>query len=181
MQPFSNPPETQPAKRRFPLKWQDILALAVIAIVAYKLLIAPRIFEDRPFVAPAVQARTLDGAPFSLAAERGHVVFLDFWASWCVPCKLSLPLVEHYAHDHPGSRIYAVNVGEPENVVRAFAHDHALERVVPDTQQAIASQFGVTVFPTMVVIDAKGFVRARWLGLNPAIGAAMANADTRLK
>jgi len=52
---------------------------------------------------------------------------------------------------------------------------------VLDPQQNIAAQFGVTAFPTIVVIDAKGFVRAKWLGFNPAIGAAMSNADASLK
>lgn len=187
MQPSLNPPEEgalappPPRKRRMALQWQDIVALVVVAIVAYKLLIAPRIFENRIVAAPPISASMLDGPAFSLAAQRDHVVFLDFWASWCEPCKLSLPLVEHYAHAHPGSRVYTVNVGEPVDVVRTFARDHNLDRVILDPQQDIAAQFGVTAFPTMVVIDAKGFVRAKWLGLNPAIGAAMSNAEASLK
>lgn len=172
----------KPAPRRRFINWADALALLVIAFVAYKLLLEPRRFEaPHAIAAPIVRADALDGAPFDLVAQRGHVVFLDFWASWCVPCKISLPLVEKYARDHPASRVYAVNVGEPVGVVREFARAHQLGRVVLDPQQGLAAQFGVSAFPTMVVIDAGGFVRAKWLGINPAIGAAMANAEAGLK
>jgi len=181
LQQSSTPAEIEaPApRRRFRLHWQDWLSIAIVAVVAYKLLIAPRTFGP-PVPAPALVAAQLDGPRFDLSHERGHVVFLDFFASWCEPCKISLPLVERYARDHPQSRVYTVDVGDPLPVVRSFARSHHLDRVVIDSDERIAKRFGVDGFPTMIVVDADGAIRTRWAGLNPAIGLAMQHAQSDL-
>lgn len=159
----------------------DVLALLVIAFVVWKLVIAPRNFSQsaaRP--APHVTLASLRGAPFVLAAHRGRVVFLDFYASWCEPCRVSLPLVERFARNHPEADVIPVDVGEPQQIADAFAKQFALQHVTLDSQKLAASWFGVVGFPTMVVIDPNGNVRATWPGLNPAIQLNMANAVSQL-
>jgi thiol-disulfide isomerase/thioredoxin len=158
----------------------DVAALALLALALWKVFVAPRFFE-----APKVRAKTftlpaLAGGTYTLPAHPGRVVFLDFWASWCVPCRASLPLVERFAQDHPDVSVIAVDTGEPQEAGRAFAHQHGLNRVVFDTDTAVAGAFGVYGFPTLVVVDPAGFVRATWRGLNPAIAAAMDRARTSL-
>lgn len=159
-----------------------MLALLVIAFVVWKLAIAPRnLSQSQARPAPHVQLASLEGAPFVLTAHAGRVVFLDFYASWCEPCKISLPLVERFSRNHPEVDVIPVDVGEPRPIAQAFAKQYHLRRATLDDHKLAAAWFGVVGFPTMVVIDAKGNVRATWPGLNPAIQLNMANAAAQLR
>lgn len=156
----------------------DVLAILLIAFAVWKLFVAPRIFvgKEAAVPAPAVALPLLGGGTFELARQRGHVVFLDFWASWCEPCKLSIPLIEHYKSTHPDALVISVDAGEPIPVVTQFAREKKMKSVAFDPQMAVSDAFGVGVFPTMIVVDADGKVRAKWIGFNPLIETAMDNA-----
>lgn len=173
---------------RFPLTPQwffsrllDVAAAAMILLVIYDLFVAPRFLAPAGAErAPLFAAAALEGPRYRLPERPGKVVFLDFWASWCVPCKLSLPLVEHFARSHPDVEVFAVNVGEPAEVAAKYAREHGLEHVLLDTDQRIMSLYKIVGFPTLVAIDPDGFVRGRWPGLNPAVEAAMGHARETL-
>ena len=158
----------------------DVLALAVILFAAYKLVVAPRYLEAPGQRAMALALPAMDGGTFALGARKGRVVYLDFWASWCEPCRLSLPLVERFARSHPEVDVMAVDVGEPPVVASEYARAHKLAGVVFDRDGLAASGLGVVVFPTIVVVARRGFVRAKWTGFNPAIELAMAHAEEGL-
>jgi cytochrome c biogenesis protein CcmG/thiol:disulfide interchange protein DsbE len=155
----------------------DAVAIALVAFIAYRLLVAPRsLSESAAYPAPAAHFQTLSGAPFALEKQRGHVVFLEFYATWCTPCRVSLPLVEAFARSHPQVRVVAVDVGEPRYLAAAFARQNALANVVIDPRALSRGFFQLDGFPTMVVIDPQGRIRATWEGLNPAIQLNMAHA-----
>lgn len=159
----------------------DVLAIALVAFVAYRLLVAPRSLpESAAYPAPAVHFQTLSGASFALEKQRGHVVFLEFYASWCTPCRVSLPLVESFARSHPQVRVVPVDVGEPRELAAAFARQYSLTGVAIDPRALSRGFFQLEGFPTMVVIDARGRIRATWQGLNPAIQLNMAHAAKTL-
>ena len=130
--------------------------------------------------APHVVLSTLDGKAFTLTAHRGRIVFLDFFASWCTPCKASLPLVARFARRHPEVDVVPVDVGETPRIAAHFAREVGLKSVALDRDQIAASWFGIVGFPTMVVVDPRSRVRATWPGLNPAISLNMANAESQL-
>ena len=165
-------------------KWSrlwDVLAIAVIGFVVWKLLIAPRTLSAaNAYPAPHATYARLDGGAFHLAQARGKVLFLDFYASWCEPCRISLPLVERYAHAHPEIQVLPVDVGEPRTVARDFAVRMHLGNVALDPSGLSRGFFQLEGFPTMVVIDPQGRIRATWSGLNPAIGLAMNHAERSL-
>ncbi|HVN68519.1 MAG TPA: TlpA disulfide reductase family protein [Candidatus Binatia bacterium] len=158
----------------------DAAAVAAIAFALWKIFVAPRSFDSPGYPAPHAVYERLDGGSFGVAQHRGHVVFLDFFASWCVPCKLELPLVESWSRAHPGSIVVPVDVGEQRTVAAAFARRYSLQNVALDPSSTARALFAVEGFPTLVVIDSTGHVRARWEGLNPAIALAMSNAQQRL-
>lgn len=159
----------------------DALAVVAILFVLWKLLVAPRsLRESDAQPAPQVNLATLSGPPFALASHRGRVVFLDFWATWCEPCKLSLPMVERYARAHPEVDVVPIDVGEPRTVVSDFAAAYKLRHVALDDRHLAANWFGVNGYPTMVVIDPKGNIRASWPGFNPAVELNMAHAEAQL-
>lgn len=159
----------------------DVLALLVIGFVAWKIFIAPRaLAPSRAYPAPQVSYERLDGGTFTIASARGHVLFLDFFASWCEPCKLESPLVQRYARKHPEVRVVSVDVGEPRAVAQAFAKRTRMNDVVIDPTSRSSGFFQIQGFPTIVVIDPNGKIRATWSGFNPAIDLAMSNAQHSL-
>ena len=172
------PADATPGRRRsWIARGIDVLAALILIAAIYRFAIAPRLFPAGPVAAPPVQLARLDGqGRFSLAAQRGHVVFLDFWASWCEPCQASIPLVERYARTHPDARVIAVDSGEPAELAGAFARKHGMQNVVLDPDSQVTAAFGVSGYPTMVVIGPDGMVRAKWVGFDPAIEEAMAQA-----
>jgi thiol-disulfide isomerase/thioredoxin len=159
----------------------DVLAVAAIAFAVWKIFIAPRAFMAAgAHPAPHAVFERIDGDRFRVADQHGHVVFLDFYATWCVPCKIEVPLVKGWAHSHPEAVVVPVDVAEPLSVAAAFARRYGLTNVALDPQASSRALFGVAGFPTLVVIDPAGNVRAKWQGLNPAIALAMSNAQKNL-
>ncbi len=172
----------QPARRRFNFArvW-DLLAVVAIAFAIWKIFVAPRSFNAAgSHPAPNAVYPLLDGGSFRVADERGQVVFLDFYATWCEPCKIELPLVERWWRSHRNAVVVPVDVGESRAVTAAFARRYSLANVALDPQTNAPALFSVGGFPTIVVIDPAGYIRAKWEGLNPAIALALSNAQTHL-
>ncbi len=161
--------------RRWAARGLDLLAVLVVLAALARFVVLPALRHRTLVQAPAVRLATLDGRPFDLADRRGRVVFLDFWASWCDPCRASIPLVQHFARTHPGVVVESIDVGEDLRTVRPFAERFAMRDVALDPTQATAHAFAVDGFPTVVAIDPAGRVRARWIGFDPGIEDEMAS------
>jgi cytochrome c biogenesis protein CcmG/thiol:disulfide interchange protein DsbE len=112
-----------------------------------------------------------------LDALRGRVVYLDFWASWCAPCRQSFPWMEEMrkAHQADGLTVIAVNVDHD----RADA-DRFLKQLHPgfdvrfDPEGTLAQRFKVSGMPASLIIDRHGAVRFTHVGFWPAQGAVAA-------
>ena len=155
----------------------DVLALIVIAFVVWKWFVAPRALDHRnAYPAPKLTYKLLNGQTFSLSAQHGHVVFLDFWATWCEPCKVELPLVQKFAQAHPDAVVLPINVGESLPVVKTYVREHNLGNVGLDPGAISQGYFQLDGFPTVVVIDPQGKIRATWQGFNPAVTSNMSTA-----
>lgn len=108
---------------------------------------------------PALQLPALDGQPWTLAAARGHPVLLNFWASWCEPCRAEMPSLQQLAAQHQGQglQVMAINYREGEAAVRRFLAGTGLALpVLYDRDGAAAKAFGVRTFPGTVGIDRQG-------------------------
>ncbi len=184
MQQSSSPSNrSEDQKRGFPrARLWDVAAALVLGFAIWKIFIAPRSFGAASTAAPAPHAvfTRLDGSQFRVAGARGRLLFLDFYASWCVPCKVQMPLVTAWAKAHPGALVVPVDVAEPRAAVAAFAGTHGLGDVAMDPHGDSQGIFGIDGFPTVVVVDPQGRIRAKWQGLNPAISLAMTNAEKTL-
>ena len=107
---------------------------------------------------PPLAGTDLQGKAWDLAALRGRAVLVNFWATWCAPCKEEMPALQTLA-ELEGERlaVLAVNAREPLPRVRRYAQATGLTLpVLPDPQGAITRAWGVTVFPTTVLIDREG-------------------------
>ncbi len=154
----------------------DVLAVAIVLVAVARFVVLPRLPHRTVVQAPAVTLATLDGGRFDLQRSRGRLVFLDFWASWCDPCRASIPMVQHFARTHPGVIVESVDVGEDPRTVRPFAARFTMRDVALDPDQIAAHAFAVDGFPTLVAIDGTGRIRARWIGFDPGIEQEMASA-----
>jgi thiol-disulfide isomerase/thioredoxin len=161
--------------RRWAARGLDALAVVVVLVAVVKFLVLPHLSQRQIVQAPPVKLATLGGDRFDLERSRGHLVFLDFWATWCDPCRESIPLVQHFKHEHPHVQVVSIDVGEPVDLVRPFAERFKMGDVALDPDLTVAHAFGVTGYPTMFAIDGTGRVRARWIGYNPNIERDMAD------
>jgi thiol-disulfide isomerase/thioredoxin len=122
--------------------------------------------------APDLQVSLLDGSEFDLKASRGKdIVILDFWATWCGPCVMALPVLAEVAelYREKGVIFIAVNIeGIGPAVVREFLDARELDiKAGVDTDQEIASRYRVGPIPQTVIVDKDGLVQTVHLGHMP--------------
>jgi thiol-disulfide isomerase/thioredoxin len=118
---------------------------------------------------PAYSAQTLDGKPFDLASERGNVVFLNVWATWCGPCRFEIPELEtmHNKYAGQGFKVIGVSVDESgADAVRAFVKEQKMTYPIEvDPEGKLANLLQTTVLPTSILIDRDGTIVWRHFGL----------------
>jgi peroxiredoxin len=129
--------------------------------------------------APEFELEKLDGEMFRLAASRGKIVVLEFWASWCGPCVVSLPQVDQVSRDYAdrGVKFVAINMEESKEAAAGMLERHKLQLPVAlDRDGAVAAKYRVTVIPQTVVIDPEGKVARHFIGGGPRLGEELAEA-----
>jgi len=128
-------------------------------------------------VAPDFSLKLLDGGSMKLSQHKGKdIVMLDFWATWCGPCRRALPIVAEIAKEYEGKGVvvYAVNQRESPAAIRRFLKDAKVEiNVALDSDGAVGDRYGVEGIPTTVIIDKTGTVRRVHSGYSPSMKAGL--------
>jgi thiol-disulfide isomerase/thioredoxin len=111
--------------------------------------------------APEFALQDLQGKQVSLDQYKGQIVILDFWATWCAPCKISMPVLDEMKEQYSGKlTLLAVNQREPANIVKEYVlRENVNSRVLLDKDGLIGEKYGVVGIPMVVVIDQNGKVR----------------------
>jgi thiol-disulfide isomerase/thioredoxin len=149
-----------------------VVATVVVGLVVVGLLLVPSRSGPGPSgngqTAPLFQSFDLDGHPVALKDLRGHRVILNFWASWCEPCRAEFPVLRQLVLEHPDVRLLGVVFQDTDGPARAFLRaEGATWPGVRDPAGQIASGYDVHSkpgIPVSVLIGPDGAVRARHLG-----------------
>lgn len=143
-------------------------SVAILAIVAGAVIYSlrrPHAPERRP--APDFTLPQLDGQPLQLSSYRGKVVLLDFWATWCVPCRAEIPhFVElQQKYGDRGLQIIGVSMDDSADPVGPFYQQfHMNYPVVMGTAKTGEAYGGVLGLPIAILIDRNGLIRLKKIG-----------------
>ena len=134
--------------------------------------------------APDFSLTSLSGKEVKLSDLKGQVVVLDFWASWCPPCRESLPhLGKLYGENQDGVKVLAVNMGEDADAAKSFVQSQNLSdlTVLLDKDKSVAQKYGISSIPTTVIIGPDGKVQETFVGLGPDTFSQIKQTVSRLK
>src|SRR5262245_14949869 len=128
--------------------------------------------------------KDLKGRPRSLKSLRGKTVLLDFWATWCGPCRITMPQVAkiHEQYKSKGVEVISINIGESAKKAGDYItkNGYAFSTLL-DEDRTVATQYRVNGIPTLVVIDASGKVSDYMVGVRDeaALKAALQKAGVK--
>lgn len=150
---------------------RQVLAAAAAGVVSWAGLARAADYDVTRWpvgqAAPVLQALDLQGKPWRLSELRGRVVVLNFWATWCPPCRAEMPTLQQLAEIYGPDKlvVLAVNVSEGPRRINQYVQASGLNLpVLLDANGEIARQWGANVLPTSILIDAEGRPRQRVRG-----------------
>ncbi|HEY6727782.1 MAG TPA: TlpA disulfide reductase family protein [Polyangiaceae bacterium] len=159
---------TNPVKPTKDVRQVWVLGLLVLGLVLmFAFIVLPYVDPGKKVdvTAPDFTLPVIHGAgagqPMRLSALAGKVVVLDFWASWCGPCKKQMPILDRVAQDYAETGVTFLGVSTDTEADAALAFLKATPvsySSVLDLTGEVSRDFGVTGLPTLVIIDAQGKV-----------------------
>ncbi len=153
------------------------IALASLAALLWPLLMKPATSADAGVIraqiekdgaagrigatAPDFEWTGPDGQTLRLSTYRGKVVVVNFWATWCAPCREEMPALQRVAASEPNVVVLEVDLMETGDKARSFLDSLGLDRLQPvlDTDGATTRRYGVLTLPSTFFIDKDGVIR----------------------
>jgi thiol-disulfide isomerase/thioredoxin len=173
--------------RRAPLRAATQIAAALLALCGVLLGAgAAHGGELKPWTGgatPALALRDPTGKPHKLADYRGKVVVVNFWATWCAPCREEMPSMQALRTElaSQGFEVLAVNLMESEEKIAAFRDSELIDLpVLMDRDGAAAKRWKVSMLPMSYVIDRNGAIRFQLVGEATWTGPRVAPLIERL-
>ncbi len=145
------------------ITWVSV-GLIVVGLLIVLLTSRPGVSDG---TAPNFSAQTVDGQTVSLAEHRGEVVMLNFWATWCPPCKAEMPVLQnaYETYKDDGFTIIAVNNMEALSTVQRFAQSANLSFPIAMDERGVVQQtFGIMGYPTSIFVGPNGEIYATHSG-----------------
>ena len=118
-------------------------------------------------LAPDFQLQSLDGQTLSLGNQQGKPVLINFWATWCSPCRGEMPYIQEIYEEwsDKGLVVLTINMGESSSTVEEFMQSYNLSfTVLLDTRQDVAQRYNITGIPTTFFVDKDGIIQDKLIG-----------------
>jgi peroxiredoxin len=151
----------------------SLLSIVLLAAAATSVTAGGSSMPAPDFALPA-----RDGGELRLSELRGQVVMINFWATWCGPCRQEMPLLEqiHEKYEPLGFTMLGVNVEQDSAAAREWLKNIPVSfPILFDTKSAVSASFGVEAMPSSVLIDREGRVRHVHRGYKPGDEAVYAD------
>jgi thiol-disulfide isomerase/thioredoxin len=145
------------------------------SVAEARAMVANPIRAREPF-APDFSFTSMEGGEISSTALQGKVILLDFWATWCPPCRESVPTMVGLHKKFAGKpfEILGISGDDEEGTVKTFTLKNGMSWTeFLDNYGAVSGTFDVDSFPTYIVVDKEGVIRYRQSGFGPTIGAEL--------
>jgi peroxiredoxin len=143
------------------------LLAAVIVILALLPGCTSKEKESASAVAPDFTLQDLSGKKVTLSDLKGSVVLLEFWATWCPPCRASVPGIErlHRAYDGKGLKVLAISFDEGGwDKVKDFVAEHKITYSVLKGTDDVSAKYRVRMIPAAYLVDKQGIIRKQYMG-----------------
>jgi thiol-disulfide isomerase/thioredoxin len=127
--------------------------------------------------AAPITAPTLTGSQYDWSATHGHVVVVDFWGSWCEPCREEQPVLNKLVTQWAPKGVIFLGVDVQDSNVSGSAYErdfHVTYPSVNDASEVIASEYNVISPPTVIIVDTKGNIVDRFLGTLSGVSTDLA-------
>jgi len=133
--------------------------------------------------APKFKLPDLKGQEVSLDQFKGKVVMLDFWATWCGPCQMTMPVIEKLEKEYSGILVVlAINLQESKEEVAEYVHRQAVtSHVLMDESGSVGTVYGTDSIPMQFLIDKNGIVRHVQMGYSPRMASQLRAQIERLR
>jgi cytochrome c biogenesis protein CcmG/thiol:disulfide interchange protein DsbE len=156
-----------------------IMKIFIVGLCTIGLLFLPHCVKEKELsldLAPDFTLKTLYGQDLGLSQLKGKVVLLDFWATWCGPCRESIPhLIQLYkGYRENGFEVIGVSLDKGDlEIVRNFAKSMDIPYPIVIASEEVIRNYRVTAIPTTFFIDKEGKIRERITGFSSAISRQM--------
>lgn len=114
----------------------------------------------------------LEGKPISLSDYKGKVVFIDFWATWCPPCRLSIPYVEKLYEQYKDNEdfvVLGINLEESKEDITKFMKKQKMNYPILLSDNKVISNYKISSIPRFFLIDKNGDVYNKYVGFAPGV------------
>lgn len=138
------------------------LLLIIILLFTFPVIGGQAVGSEIGRIAPVFELRDLEGERVSLSNSRGKVILLNFWATWCEPCRAEMPSIENLYRKFKdkGLVIIGVSVDNSEKAVRSFIRERGITfPILLDKEKEVSfGDYGIIGLPVTFLIDRKGII-----------------------